>query len=183
MGNLFQMPAPSHVTVVDSVSIVRIPGAARRIAAYIDGEYANVQDALTLRPGAQVISITVLGNAFAQVADLEAGALTVTQVAQWLRRARHRGQQRPCIYVEVSRLVSVVNELARLGEPRSSYRLWSAHWTGDPHICSAACGIGDYERPGMTQYESNFEDSGIDVSLTTAGWWAAVHGPAGARRA
>lgn len=180
MSNPFQMPDQTHVVVIDSVSITRMPGATRRIAAYIDGEYANVNDAHTLRPGAQVIAITVLGDPYAQVADLEAGALSVTEVADWLRRARIRGQQRPCIYVEVSRLVSVVNQLAELGQPRSSYRLWSAHWTNHPHICSAACGIGDYEPPGMTQYESNFEDSGVDLSMTTAGWWAAVHGLAGA---
>lgn len=180
MRNPTQNTDATHVAVIDSVSITRIPGATRRIAAYSDGKWANVHDAYMLRPGAQVIAITVLGDPYAQVADLEAGALSVTQVRDWLRRARHTGQQRPCIYVEVSRLQSVVNELWRLGEPRSSYRLWSAHWTDVPHICSAACGIGDYEPPGMTQYESNIEDSGFDVSLTTVGWWAAVHGPAGA---
>lgn len=183
MRNPAQMPQPTHVTVIDSTSIEAIPDTARRIAAYIDGEYANVQTAHTERPDAEVIAITVLGNPYAQVADLEAGALTVTQVRDWLRRARHTGQQRPCIYVEVSRLVSVVDQLWRLGEPRSNYRLWSAHWTTDPHICSAACGIGDYEPPGMTQYESNYRESRIDLSLTTVGWWAAVHGPAGAPRA
>lgn len=179
MRNPAQLSAATYVAVFDSVSIQRIPNAARRIAAYVDGEYANIHDAQTMRPDAQLIAITVLGNAYAQVADLEAGALSVTQVRDWLRQARVRGQQRPCIYVEVSRLVSVVDELAILGEPRSSYRLWSAHWTGVPHICSAACGIGDYEPPGMTQYESNSHDSGIDVSLTRFGWWAAVHLPAG----
>lgn len=180
MSNPAQMPDETYVAVFDSVSIERIPNAARRIAAYVDGEYANIHDAQTLRPDAQVIAITVLGDPYAQVADVEAGALTVPQVRDWLGRARRAGQQRPCIYIEVSRLTSLVDTLRRLGEPRSSYRLWSAHWTTVPHICSAACGIGDYEPPGMTQYESNSHDSGIDVSLTRTGWWAAVHLPAGA---
>lgn len=160
--------------VYDSTDVSAIPDDAQGIAAYADGQYANVLAADERFGRARVLTVTVRSNPLADIADCEQWDMTPLETAVWIARARSARSRRPIVYVELAGLPDLVEQLAAHGVPRDWYRLWSAHWTDAPHICDAACGLGDLEPPGMTQYASLPAGRRVDVSLTTRGWWAAV---------
>ncbi len=48
----------------------------------------------------------------------------------------------------------VMASLAAAGIPRHAVRIWTAHCTGRPHLCSPACGYGVDSPADATQRQS-----------------------------
>lgn len=128
----------------DSVNWKAIPDSAERVALYDDGAlYRTPQAAFDhfIALGAAIEHITVTGETLtAQWADVEWGDLDEYGADTWLARrrlAQHTGGLPPGlpeagVYSSLSRLGAVVEVCGHVP-------LWSAHYTGVPHLCSEAC--------------------------------------------
>jgi hypothetical protein len=170
----------SHILMYDAVEPADIPPSPGAVAAYVDGRWPTLAAVRTRFPSAWVLPIAVSEHGTAMVLDVETGDATSAGAARWLARMRQIGLKHPCLYTSLGSLLGLVTDLERLGWPRASYWLWTAHWTGHAHICSAsACGIR-CDPPGATQY-ANYEHLGFDESLVGRGWllslleeWAAL---------
>lgn len=146
-------PAP-RFTMYDSTNITNIPANPQAVAGYINGKFANF-DALVRRfPHAKHLSIAVTSSADAGCLDIETGDATPADAPAWVRRQHARGIKRPVVYANTSTIVAVVNALTHSGIKRDEYLVWTAHYTGKPHI-----------EPGSdaTQWEDHQEL--YDVSL------------------
>ena len=137
----------------DSVTPDDIPFDADAVAGYVrGGDY----DALVARfPHAYHLSVSTDSSLDADCLDIERGDASLFDAPDWVRRQHARGLTRPCVYASQSDIPSVVDVLTKDGIKREEYRIWSAHWTGVPHI-----------EPGCdaTQY-FNSEREDIDISL------------------
>jgi Putative peptidoglycan binding domain len=87
----------------------------------------------------------------------------------WYERQRQRGIARPCLYASASVMQSsVVPVLLAAAVPRSSVRLWSAHYSGSAHICGpASCKLTSIEMDGC-QFTDNALGRDLDESLLAA---------------
>jgi peptidoglycan hydrolase-like protein with peptidoglycan-binding domain len=94
----------------------------------------------------------------------------------WYERQRQRDISRPCLYASASVMQSsVVPVLLAAAVPRSSVRLWSAHYTGTPHICGpASCKLTSIEMDG-TQFADNALGRDLDESLLAADFFGTVN--------
>jgi len=122
--------------MADAVDVAALPPGLPAYAGYVDG-YSTFH-ALCKRfyPYAHCLSITVEGGP-AEIADLENGTFgggtqpeIVAAGVRWLQRRLAERVWRPGLYFPVSWQTAVEAELDRElpHEPRSSYRLWGAHW-------------------------------------------------------
>lgn len=125
------------VYMYDDVNVDLIPRNARYIAAYVDGRYANYNAARRRFPKARVFSISVTGVP-ADWYDIEPGCMSFQQgIAAGLRDIREG--RTPGYYCDRDVYPVLISAL-RAGGIRT-FRRWSAHWTGHPHICSPrSCG-------------------------------------------
>jgi len=159
------------LTMLDSAYSNQFLAGAAAYAGYVNGgvgnqpNYAYVVNAF---PRAHHLSITLFASDNADALDVETGAATPADIPSWYARQRVRGVSRPCIYANASTMtagVIVVLSAARI--PRSSVRLWSAHY-GSPlgaHICGpGSCGETPVDMDG-TQWTSTANGLVLDQSL------------------
>lgn len=161
------------LTFFDAVNPANIPEHAEAMAGYIDGEYPSLGGMRQRLPQALWLSITTDVTRDAMVLDIERGDASPVSASVWVVGQLRQGVHRPCLYAGLSNVPGVLAALSSLGIQRRQVRLWTAHWTGVPHICGPDCGISMDNRPGATQYE-NSEARGVDTSLTTLEWFQAV---------
>jgi hypothetical protein len=157
----------------DSVDASRLPGDTAFMAGYVDGRWPSLAGMRRRFPHASWLSVAVQSTDDAMVLDVESGDASPVQAAGWVRRQHRAAVLRPCLYLSLARIPELERALAAAKIPRSTVRIWSAHYTGHAHICSSACGVPMEERPGATQFLSD-QERDIDVSLSTAGWFNAV---------
>ena len=162
------------ISIYDAVEVAAMPERARYVVAYVDGVYANREKLKQRFPDAEQITMSVIGEKPAQAYDVENGALTMDDVASFIRVDHAAGYHRPVVYVSVGLMPLLVERLSRSGILRSTYRVWTAHWTGESHICGAQCGLAGLEPPGATQWHGPSLLNEFDTSVTTLGWWNAV---------
>lgn len=150
------------------------------VAAYGNGRFANYVVAREEFPQAHILQIDVTGQGIGEAGDFEPGDLGYDQVGNWARQRMAAGVWRPVIYFSVSNWGTVVNSLAAAGVPRTSVRLWTAHYNGEPHLCSAACGYGVSDTADATQWASSdaagtlpamYAGRNLDVSVTADDFW------------
>ena len=122
----------------DSVNVQEIPSLANTnrdaVAGYVDGLFRNEQEVIAHDPQAHHLSIAVFATDVADCLDIENGDATPEQAPAWWHHATMHGIWRPCLYASLSVIPDVVHHLEAAGIHRSSYRLWSAHYTGQPHV-------------------------------------------------
>lgn len=156
---------PARLTMYDSIQPSQIPLKAVAVAGYVNGRWPTFVQLRKQFPHARLLSVAVSAAADADCLDVEAGDATVAQVGLWVRRQQARGVARPTVYCSVSSAPSVLDALARSGIARTKVRLWTAHYTGKPHLCStAACGYacGDAD---ATQWTDRALGRNLDASL------------------
>ena len=150
------------------------------VAAYANGKYANYGAAAREFPNANLLEIDVLGQQIGNAGDFEAGDMTYAQAGPWAKARLSQGVARPVIYFQVSSWSAVMQSLASAGVSRTDVRLWTAHYTGQPHLCSAACGEGVTGAADATQWgsagapgtvPSTYGNRNIDVSITADDFW------------
>ncbi|MDA0178786.1 hypothetical protein OJ997_00645 [Solirubrobacter phytolaccae] len=147
------------------------------VAAYVNGKFANVAAAKAKFPHAHLLEIDVSGQGVGNAGDFEAGDMPYREAGTWARK-RIAHVHRPVVYFQVSSWTSVIEALGPL---RDQVRLWTAHYTGRPHLCSSACGFGVHGTADATQWGSAqargtlpgvYANRNIDVSMTSDTFWA-----------
>jgi peptidoglycan hydrolase-like protein with peptidoglycan-binding domain len=150
------------------------------VAAYANGRYANYAAAAQAFPAAHLLEIDVAGQRVGNAGDFEQGDMPYSEVGPWASARLSQHVFRPVIYFQVSSWTPVMQSLASAGISRSQVRLWTAHYNGQPHLCSAACGFGVTQTVDATQWASpqapgtvpsTYGSLNIDVSLTAADFW------------
>lgn len=92
--------------------------------------------------------------------DMETGALSLSQLITALRQHGDGA----VVYVSVSRAQTTVDALAAAGIPRSTYFLWTAHYS-IAHVCSPSCGFGLRGVADATQYGRGTSTRHYDTSV------------------
>jgi hypothetical protein len=64
-------------------------------------------------------------------------------------------------------MAAVLAALARAGIDRSQVRLWTAHYTGHAHLCTATCGFGFRWTADATQWTDRALGRNLDESVCT----------------
>lgn len=118
----------------DSTTLGAIPHHPQVVFAYHDGDYSDYMAARRLFPHSHVFSIAVRAEDDADFLDIEKLDATPPQAHDWLARQLKRGVWRPGLYGSISTMPAIEQAIAGLHIPREHYRLWSAHYTGTPHV-------------------------------------------------
>jgi hypothetical protein len=129
------------LVMYDSVDVSQIPGDAQAVAGYVGGDWPTFPDLEKHWPRAQRLSIAVNAAEDADCLDVEKGDATPADAPGWFQRQKARRVALPCFYGSVSVIPQIETILAAHGVTRSEYRVLSAHYTGQPHICGAVCGL------------------------------------------
>ncbi len=84
------------ITMYDSTEPAACPAGGGLYAAYVDG-YGGYTETVALHGAAKSVSISV-GNNDADVADVETGAMSPSDLPGWIARQQARGIARPVVY-------------------------------------------------------------------------------------
>lgn len=166
--------ARAHPTVMyDAVTVSNIPSDAPAAAGYIGGRFPTFANGSLHAhlPHARLVSIAVASTINADVLDVEPGDAPPNLADDWVKRQHARGLKRPGVYTSVSGAQALVNLLAANGIPRSSYRLWTAHYTHQAHRCGPQCGFGMKTTADATQWTDKSHGRSLDESLCAPSWW------------
>lgn len=152
------------IVMYDSVNPAEIPADARAVAGYVGGNWPTFHELAGRWPHAHRLSIAVNASEDGDCLDVENGDATPADAPGWFHRQKARGVAFPCFYGSVSVLPQIEAILAAAhGIDRGQYRVWSAHYTGQPHICGAGCGL---RRPADgTQWTDKALGRDLDESL------------------
>ena len=173
-----KVAGPMTGVLYDSIDVTQIPLGAPAVAGYVNGSWATWASLAIKFPNARRLSIAVTSSADADCLDVEQGDAAVADAPGWVTRRRARGITRPCLYASVSVMNSLVWTIEAAGIPRSSVRLWSAHYAGQ-HICGpTTCALTASTMDG-TQWTSSALGRNLDQSLIaddffTSGWQEAM---------
>jgi len=167
------------LTMFDSVNLDEIPANPQAVAAYVDGRFANATEAAQRFPHAHLLTIAVSAAHDASCLDIETGDATPEQAPAWYQRQKARGAARPCLYASAFVMdTEVLPALRAAGIGRPAVRLWSAHYSGTPHICSpTSCRELAVTADG-TQWTSNALGRDLDESLLAADFFDTPTPPA-----
>lgn len=151
----------------DNVSVSALDAGFKVYAGYWNGPFANMTALRKRFPSAYLVSIAlrVAGSKGSVAVDIEPGTLSSSQSGSfegcltWLRQGGFGGSK-PLIYVMASWAAALEHFLAVNGYARSSYYLWTAHYSGQ-HLCSpSGCGYGA-SQADATQYASGTNDYNV----------------------
>lgn len=164
----------------DSIRATGMPDDGDLYACYTDGLYSNEAAVRAAHPGKQVVRISAIGRADADVIDIEPSCVWPPEAAKpWLD-----AHPDASIYCGLANLARVV---AALG---SGYPIWTAHYTNKAHLCTQGiCKDGSgrpYNLAGITpigtQYGGDISTPGLhyDVSaIYDDSWFNDGHGARG----
>jgi hypothetical protein len=166
-------PGPKpNVSMYDDVSVNLIPVSAVAVAGYVDGHWPTYAQLVKKFPHAKYkISIAVFAGDSAQALDVEPGDATIAQAVGWLKKESAHGKHD--VYTPLSWAEALVNELTKAGFVYgTNYRLWTAHYTGVPHLCNPKCGLGFTHIAHATQWTDKAGGKSLDESLCSAEFFA-----------
>lgn len=126
-------PSNRHVTMYDAVEVKAIPNNPEAVAGYVDG-FVTYPIVVARFPHAKHISIAKTANFNADILDIENGDAVPTDAPGWIRRQHARGKKVPGVYMSESIMWEVIGICERNGIQRHEFKVWSANWTGTPHI-------------------------------------------------
>lgn len=150
----------------DSTDAFAIPAGAEMIAAYFNGKYANLAQVRVRFPHADIVTVTVMDAAQADVLDVEARNASPAQAAGWIRAMHSAGYQRPTVYCSLA-TVPAVREATGILVAGVDYDVWAADWTGSAHEVVLP-GPGQHAVAAAVQYENT---PGYDVSAVYDNGW------------
>jgi hypothetical protein len=161
-------PGGQPFEMFDTVDVATMPDNPVATAGYVDGHWPTSQQLIQRFPHAKHLSIAVFPSDNAECLDVESGDATPSEAVGWVRRQHARGIARPVVYCSLSVVPNVAQELQAAGIPRSQVRIWSAHYTYQPHICRGiptAWGTIDAD---ATQWTDTALGRNLDESLCAA---------------
>lgn len=159
----------SLITMYDAITDSQFPSDPQAVAGYVDGDLADQPNFSWLVrnfPSAHRLSITLDPSKDADALDVETRAASPSDFPGWYARQRRRGIDRPCGYANASTMEEFVVPVIRAAPIlRSAVRLWSAHYTEEPHICGPkSCRATSIDMDG-TQWTSHALGRDLDQSL------------------
>lgn len=153
----------------DSVDAAAVTTGMAATAGYIDGRWPSSAAMKAAHPNLPHVSIAVFARDDAMALDCEPGDATIAEAPAWVDRQHARGKALPIVYTSASNIAA----LRRLMGGRG-YLLWSAHYTGTPHICGS-CG---YPTADATQFWNHGpHGENVDQTLMSDAFFAAIGGP------
>ena len=156
------------ITMYDSIYVANLPAGAEAYAGYVGGFWPTFS---SLPPAEYKLSIAINAREDAMCLDVESGDAVAAQAPGWWRAA----QQNHYLYTSASNAQLLINTMADAGIARSQYKLWTAHYTGTPHVCAPdVCG---YPVADGTQW-TDAGPNNCDVSLLNADFFATSPPPA-----
>jgi hypothetical protein len=159
-------------TMYDSIHVAEIPRDAEAVAGYIGGKWPTYGELVQKFPKAHRLSIAVASHFDAECLDIEPFDATNAVAAGWVKRQQQRGVKRPVVYTSVSNAHALLATLSEAGISRRDVRLWTAHYTHNPHLCGPRCGFGMTTTADATQYTNTVQGRTLDASLCNAGFFA-----------
>ena len=154
------------IQMFDTTTPDEVPtGNVQAVAGYVGGHWPTYARLAQDHPQAHHLSIAVNAHEDAECLDVEAGDATPDEAPAWVKRQQGRGVQRPVLYASVSAMAAVLAALARAGIDRSQVRLWTAHYTGHAHLCTARCGFGFRWTADATQWTDRALGRNLDESV------------------
>lgn len=147
----------------DSIELEEIPDDAEAVAGYVNGFWPTFGQLERSFPKAKLLSIAVTSSAAAECLDIEPGDAENADAPLWLRAKAT--VDKPVLYTFLSNAQPLIDYLETRGIPRSSYRLWVAHWTHKPHLCGPSCGSGFDDVADATQFTDKSGGRNLDESL------------------
>jgi peptidoglycan hydrolase-like protein with peptidoglycan-binding domain len=153
----------------DNVTVSALNPGFTFYGGYYNGPFANLTALRTRFPHAYIVSIStrLSGSKGSMAIDIESGTLSTSESGSfagclaWLRQGDFGGSSKPLIYVMASWAMPLVGYLRANGISRSSYYLWTAHWTGQ-HLCgSGGCNYLTGTVADGTQYASGTNDYNV----------------------
>lgn len=158
------------VVMFDSVDVAEIPESAPAVAGYTGGRWPTYWELVKRFPHAFVLAIAVAASYDATCLDIETGDATIAEAPDWWRRQRARGVQLPWFYISAADAPALIAELEAAGIGRRRYRLFTAHWTFEPHLCGPhSCGALEGTTADATQWTNKALGRNLDQSLLAAG--------------
>jgi hypothetical protein len=154
-------------TQYDAVTLANIPKDARAVMAYVDGLYANYEQAKQMFPHALITGIAVRSDTVADFYDVEEGDLSIADCPDTFRRHKaKRPHSKPGFYMPASWMPEFEATMRRAGIKKREYVLESAHWIGR-HVCGPrTCGE---RKADSTQYTTQNET--CDVTKCRPSYW------------
>lgn len=154
----------------DSVTVSQIPAGARAVAGYTTGKFPTFPELVRQFPKARHLSIAVSSEHDAECLDVEPGDATPEVAAGWVKRQFARGIKRPVVYGSRDNIPAILAALAKAGIGRARVRVWSAHFTGVPHICGPkTCGASF--TADAAQWNNRALGRNLDESRVSPGFW------------
>jgi lysozyme family protein len=167
----------SSVVFFDDVDVALLP-QADYYAGYADGIYANIAAIHARFPSAGILSIAVKATDTADALDVESGDAVNSEVVPWFKLALSKGVTKPCIYTSASNVNDIVALFNASGIPRTSYRVWSAHYGLGSHICGPTTCKATKFACDATQFTDNAQGRSLDESVALSTFFTAVTPPA-----
>ncbi len=158
-------PAPEPFSMFDSITVSEIPANAAAVAGYVGGHWPTYAELVREFPHAKRLSIAVNAGENAECLDVESGDAVNAQAPAWVKKQVGLGVKRPVVYTSVSNAAALLDTLANSGIHRLDIRLWTAHYTGVEHRCTAACGFGMPGVADATQWTDKAFGRNLDESL------------------
>src|SRR5215469_15094238 len=112
----------------DSVTLTAVPKNPHAVAAYVDGKYANIEEARHMFPHARILPISVGSGVPCACYDIETGDYKPNDVPVLYARAIKENIWRPCFYANLSTMPEVRKQIEATTSNRASYRLWVAYY-------------------------------------------------------
>lgn len=177
------------IAMPDSIYPDRLPPGYRAYLGYSDGNYATESRLRARFPGAWLVIYTVTGSTtdthgikIAAGIDDEPGNPDSAEAVRWvLAKLAQDKSSRPIVYADLASpgyaMAEVISGLSAAGVTRDRYRVHTAHYTGNAHICGpGSCGELAVDADG-TQWTSSFAGVGglsIDMSELADDFFGAV---------
>lgn len=163
-------PIVQNYSMFDSVNVAMLPPNKAAYAGYIGGSWPNYREIVQKFPHALHLSVAVASRYDADCLDVEQGDATNATAVPWVKRQHARGVKQPVLYTFLANAQPMIDHLAKNGIPWGQYKLWIAHWTYSPHICTPNCGLGLKHNAHATQWTNKSMGRNLDESLCSPGF-------------
>lgn len=159
-------------TMYDSTNPFDIPQTARMVAGYTDGLYAWSFDGWKYHGAAVKVRICAVSiDMSAHVADVENGALTAAQGAEFVVQKLARGEI-PTLYFSTGRWNEVSAAVRARGVANNRWLYWAAQWDRNPNSLPLSSSTsGDYV---AHQYSGSATSGGHYDLSSVADFWPGV---------
>jgi hypothetical protein len=149
----------------DAVTLANVPKDARAVACYVNGAYANHDEAKRRFPDALITTITVNFSAIGDAADFETGDFAIADGPKYFRLFKaERPHDKPVLYMPASWMPEFNATMRAAGIKKRQYILWSAHWEGK-HICGPkTCGESKADGTQWTTHDERVDESKLRPS-------------------